>query len=155
MCCFWIDCTFFFYSAFYSTEFPPERVPVVLAPLLYGDKQDIHMDRVISDSIAIPKGVVSCYLICRQIQWQFVFLILTYSYGQSYFWQHCNSELCDVSTTTVAVCVNARNFLISIHVLILQPLFNTGNKSKFLLKNEYSTLLLSWSICHHQKTTSK
>ncbi|XP_063970716.1 CCR4-NOT transcription complex subunit 1-like isoform X2 [Lytechinus pictus] len=39
-------------------EFPPERVPVVLAPLLYGDKQDIHMDRVISDSIAIPKGVM-------------------------------------------------------------------------------------------------
>ncbi|XP_072169675.1 CCR4-NOT transcription complex subunit 1-like [Diadema setosum] len=39
-------------------EFPVERVPVVLAPLLYGDKQDILMDRVITDNTTIPKGVM-------------------------------------------------------------------------------------------------
>ncbi|XP_071959089.1 CCR4-NOT transcription complex subunit 1-like isoform X2 [Antedon mediterranea] len=38
-------------------EFPRDRLPVVLAPLLYSTNEDITMERLLSDSLNVPKGV--------------------------------------------------------------------------------------------------
>ena len=46
----------------FPTDFPPDQVPVALVSLLYGEKQDIRMDRLLNDTGNLPKGVVSYYV---------------------------------------------------------------------------------------------
>ena len=45
--------------SFLITDFPPDQVPVVMSSALYGEKQDIRMDRLVNDTGTLPKGVVS------------------------------------------------------------------------------------------------
>lgn len=44
------------------SDFPQERCPVVLAPLLYPEKRDILMDRILSDSGGITKTMMDSSL---------------------------------------------------------------------------------------------
>ncbi len=43
-------------------DFPQERCPVVLAPLLYPDKRDILMDRILPDSGELNKTMMESSL---------------------------------------------------------------------------------------------
>lgn len=43
-------------------DFPQERCPVVLAPLLYPEKRDILMDRILPDSGGIAKTMMESSL---------------------------------------------------------------------------------------------
>lgn len=47
---------------FPSLDFPQERCPVVLAPLLYPEKRDILMDRILPDSGGIAKTMMESSL---------------------------------------------------------------------------------------------
>ena len=40
-------------------DFPQERVPVVLAPLLYQDQQDISVEKLCLETVNMPKTLVS------------------------------------------------------------------------------------------------
>lgn len=43
-------------------DFPQERCPVVLAPLLYPEKRDILMDRILPDSGELTKTMMESSL---------------------------------------------------------------------------------------------
>lgn len=43
-------------------DFPQERCPVVLAPLLYPEKRDIPMDRILPDSGELAKTMMESSL---------------------------------------------------------------------------------------------
>lgn len=45
-----------------SADFPQERCPVVLAPLLYPEKRDIPMDRILPDSGELAKTMMESSL---------------------------------------------------------------------------------------------
>lgn len=44
------------------SDFPQERCPVVLAPLLYPEKRDILMDRILPDSGELAKTMMESSL---------------------------------------------------------------------------------------------
>lgn len=44
------------------SDFPQERCPVVLAPLLYPEKRDILMDRILPDSGGVAKTMMESSL---------------------------------------------------------------------------------------------
>ncbi|XP_033113474.1 CCR4-NOT transcription complex subunit 1-like isoform X3 [Anneissia japonica] len=43
-------------------EFPRDRLPVILAPLLYSSDEDITMERLMSDNLNVPKGTTDSLL---------------------------------------------------------------------------------------------
>lgn len=47
---------------FLLVDFPQERCPVVLAPLLYPEKRDILMDRILPDSGELAKTMMESSL---------------------------------------------------------------------------------------------
>ena len=47
---------------FFLVDFPQERCPVVLAPLLYPEKRDILMDRILPDSGELAKTMMESSL---------------------------------------------------------------------------------------------
>jgi hypothetical protein len=47
---------------FLPSDFPQERCPVVLAPLLYPEKRDILMDRILPDSGGVAKTMMESSL---------------------------------------------------------------------------------------------
>lgn len=47
---------------FCPSDFPQERCPVVLAPLLYPEKRDILMDRILPDSGGVAKTMMESSL---------------------------------------------------------------------------------------------
>lgn len=47
---------------FAVSDFPQERCPVVLAPLLYPEKRDILMDRILPDSGELAKTMMESSL---------------------------------------------------------------------------------------------
>ena len=49
------DIYFFF---FFVKDFPHERVPVILGPLLYPESEDLAIDKL-TDTSSMPKSVVS------------------------------------------------------------------------------------------------
>lgn len=46
----------------FVSDFPQERCPVVLAPLLYPEKRDILMDRILPDSGELAKTMMESSL---------------------------------------------------------------------------------------------
>lgn len=52
----------FVYLIVCISDFPQERCPVVLAPLLYPEKRDILMDRILPDSGELAKTMMESSL---------------------------------------------------------------------------------------------
>lgn len=59
-CCGFLTLTWFLFLL--PSDFPQERCPVVLAPLLYPEKRDILMDRILPDSGGIAKTMMESSL---------------------------------------------------------------------------------------------
>mgnify|MGYP001792821269 CR=1 FL=1 len=53
-------------------DFPRERVPVVLMPLLHGDKYDLAVDQLNPTSLSLPRNVV-CSDGCLSSDWSTVY----------------------------------------------------------------------------------
>lgn len=62
VCCATFVLSFFFLCVCIVSDFPQERCPVVLAPLLYPEKRDILMDRILPDSGELAKTMMESSL---------------------------------------------------------------------------------------------
>lgn len=54
--------SYIFFVVVVVSDFPQERCPVVLAPLLYPEKRDILMDRILPDSGELAKTIMESSL---------------------------------------------------------------------------------------------
>ncbi|XP_070574645.1 LOW QUALITY PROTEIN: CCR4-NOT transcription complex subunit 1-like [Ptychodera flava] len=89
-------------EAFLNTlrrDFPKHQVPVVLAPLLYSEKQDISMDRLITDVVNVPNAMMDGSL---------AELMLEIGYGCCATVEECRNTLVQFGTNSITPSSIAR-----------------------------------------------
>lgn len=84
----------FFLSAYLRTalEFTPDRVPLVLAPMLYAEPQDLPMSKLFVDAHSLPRAIVcsSCTLLAvysLQTDWTSCALCCSRTWRSQTWWR--------------------------------------------------------------------
>ncbi|XP_077542745.1 CCR4-NOT transcription complex subunit 1 isoform X6 [Haemaphysalis longicornis] len=118
-------------------DFPQDRVPVVLAPLLYGEASDALMIKGMSD----PSASMS-----KSMELSHVELIKEVGYGLTASVEECRQSLVQMGLREPGACMVARvlSMMANTHTGLSEPLQGLGNAPGW--DKDGTTGLVSWNI---------